>query len=293
MLATACWFGGFWADAEGETGETKQKAIESRCIDVATKVWGSSEKAKIEQLRALDAKAVSDVAAAVEKIAANDALDAPRAGNLSKLTVAVGDAMRELVFARRAGDKVQADEQKKDVDRLSKDEQDAVPALRAHAALDALLKADVGDLGKEAHAIGILTIVDRLNIVRRVPRHLKIYAVGDCFKALFGVDIPKAVSDDVTKPLERGVWVGYLVDVAKAAGHAVPDAAMKNDKDKLALAWAGTLQALADKLDADGAGISPNTELQKVVMVVKGKIGAELRESQKLQPSAPPVPPKK
>lgn len=295
MLATACWFGGLWADAEGETGEVKKAAIESRCTDVAKRVWGADDKTHVEQLRAYEAKAIGDVAATVEKIAIGDNVDNPRKDNLVKLTMAIADAQRELMYARRAGDKVKRDEETKDRDKLTKDEQEAVPAMRAHAAMDALFKIDVGDLTKEAHALGILCAMDRVNISRGLPRHLKIYTVGDAFKTLFNIDVPATVADDVTKPLKQGLWVGYLADVAKAAGHAVPDKQMKDPKDKYALAWAGVLQGISDKLAAEGDGISPNTELQKVVLVVKNRLEAEFRAEYEAHPGknvAPTPPPK-
>jgi hypothetical protein len=292
MLATGCWFGGLWADAEGESGDMKKAAIESRCRDVAKKVYGVDDATRVEQVRALDPKAVGDVAAAVEKIAGADSVDGPRKDNLVKLTQSIADAQRELMYARRAGDKVKHDEEVKDHDKMVKDEQDAVPAMRAHAAMDALFKLDVGDLTKEAHAIGILCVMDRVNVSRGLPRHLKIYAVGDAFKTLFGVDIPSTVTDDVTKPLKQGTWVAYVADVAKAAGHPVPDKQAKNAKAKYALAWAGMLAGIADKLKGEADGIGTNTELQKVTIVVKNRLEAEYRAEQAAYPeSGPPTPP--
>lgn len=296
VLATACWFGGLWADAEGERGEMKQAAIESRCRDVAKRVYQADDKVRVEQIRALDPKAVGDVAATVEKIAIGDSVDGPRKDNLVKLTQAIAEAQRELMYARRAGDKVKKDEETKDRDKLTKDEQEAVPAMRAHAAMDALFKLDVGDLTKEAHAIGVLCAMDRVNVSRGLPRHLKIYTVGDAFKTLFGVDIPASVPDDVTKTLKQGTWVGYLVDVAKAAGHPVPEKQMKNVKAKYALAWAGMLEGIADKLKAESDGVGTNTELMKVVLVVKNRLEAEYRAEYAAYPAdgAPtPPPPKK
>src|SRR5580698_2185328 len=43
MLAAACWFGGIWGDAEGDTEETRGHATEARCHDVIRRVYGKDE----------------------------------------------------------------------------------------------------------------------------------------------------------------------------------------------------------------------------------------------------------
>jgi hypothetical protein len=278
--ATACWFGGLWADALGEEGDMKRASDERRCRDVAQMAYGTDAKDRLEQIRAVEATAVGDIASKVELIAGGDKVDGPRKAKLAKLVIAIGDVQRELLMARRAADRVKVDEDTKDADKLSKDEQTAAPILRAHAAFDALMAFDAGDLAKEANAVAVLSVLERTNIARRLPRHLKLYAVGDAFKSLFGVEIPAGgVPDDPTKKLTPGTWSTYLVSAASAAGHAVP-ATAKDLKDRYALAWAGTQAGIADKLAADEAGVGDGTDLKKVVIVVKNRLMAEVSAEQ-------------
>src|SRR5215472_5037004 len=79
MLASACWFGGLWGDASGDSPEMRAQASEARCHDVIRRVYGSDDKARYEQLRAFDSNVVGDVAAKVETLAPDDPDDAPRA----------------------------------------------------------------------------------------------------------------------------------------------------------------------------------------------------------------------
>ncbi len=76
-----------------------------------------------------------------------DGVDGPRRDALVKLAQAVGDAVKETMMARRAGERVKRDLDR-EPDKLSKDESDAVPTLRAHDKLQALVKMDAGDLTK-------------------------------------------------------------------------------------------------------------------------------------------------
>jgi hypothetical protein len=56
------------------------------------------------------------------------------------------------------------------------------------------------------------------------------------------------------------VWLTYLSDVARAAGHAVPDKAT-TPREREPWAWGGVIEGFADKLRADtgklGPGLSP------------------------------------
>ena len=295
MAATGCWFGGLWSDAEGDQSTEERKgATEARCRDVAKRAYGADDKVRVEQLRGLDSKHVADLVSKIELLAASDSVDAAHKDNLVKLANAIADAQRELMHARRAADKVKRDEDTKDHDKLTKDEADAAAPMRAHAALDALLKLDVGDLTKEAHAIGVLSVMDRVTIAKGLPRHLKMYAWGDGLQQLFGVPLP-SMSDDVTKKLVPGQLLSYMMDVAKAASHPVPEkiAASKDAKAKYALAYAGMLEGISDKLKADSDGISKETELFKIVIVVQNRLAAEFRAEQAAHPAdGPPKPTK-
>ena len=295
IAATGCWFGGLWSDAEGDQGtEEKRAATEARCRDVAKRAYGSDDKTRVEQLRALDVKAVADLASKVEVLAATDSVDAAHKDNLVKLTSAIADAQRELMHARRAAERVRHDEDVKDHDKLSKDETDAVAPMRAHAAMESLLKLDVGDLTKEAHAIGVLCVMDRVNMARGLPRHLKMYAWGDALQLLFGVPLP-SMPDDVTKRVAPTQLLAYMTDVAKAASHPVPDkiASGKDAKAKYSLAYAGMLEGISDRLKADGDGISRETELNRVVIVVHNRLAAEWRAEQAAYATDAPAKPTK
>jgi hypothetical protein len=293
MLGTACWFGGLWSDAENESGDMKKAAIEGRCRDVVHRIYDADDATKIERFRALEAKEVGDFVTRVEGLAENDAVDGPRKDKLAKLAGAIADVQRELMHARRAAEKVRRDEEKHEPQKLTDDEAKASGPLRTHAALDALLALDAGDLTKEAHAIGVLAVMDRVNVGRGLPKHLKMYAWGDGLKALFGVALPD-MPDDATKKLPKGLLLSYLMDVAKAAGHEVPEkvALSPDAQGKYVLAYAGMLEGIHDKLAADMDGVSEATELHKVVMAVKNRLEAEYN-AERAAHATPKAPAKK
>jgi hypothetical protein len=277
VLAASCWLGGLWADALGEQDSTKQAGIHAQCSDLARRVWNADDKAHLEQLRAFEANAVSDVTAKVDLAAKDDSVDSPRRDALVKLTAALGDAARETTLARRAGDRVKRDLER-EPEKLTGDEVSAVSPLREHAKLDALLKLDAGDLSKEAHALGLLFVLDRVELARGLPKHLKLYAVADAFQLVFGVTVPD-VPQDGSKKLVPGTWLKFLSDTASAAGHAVSDKA-KTPREKDALAWAGMLEGLSDKLKADADGIATTTDLSKVVTVTLHRLETEYKAQQ-------------
>jgi len=273
IAAAACWAGGTWSDALGEEDAVKQKGIEARCSDLERRVWaGALDKTHYEQLRALEIHAVADVVAKVDETARADHLDRPTRDALVRLTSAVADEQRELMLARRAGDRV-----KRDLDhepeKLNANEVEAVAPLRAHADLEKLLKLDVGAFSHEAHALGLLCALDRLEIARGLPKHLKLYAVMEQFRILFGVPVPN-VPDDATRKLVPGTWLRFLSDTAAAAGYPVSDEAT-TPREKDALAWAGTLRGFSDKLKADTDALPADTELAHVLTVAHRRLEAE------------------
>jgi hypothetical protein len=266
-----------WSDALGEQDQAKVTGIETRCHDLERRVWDTDDKTHYEQLRALEQNAVADVIAKVDVAAKGDSVDGPRRDALVKLAQALADAVKETTAARRAGDRV-----KRDLDRepekLTTDEVDAVLPLRAHAKFEALLKLDAGDLTKEANALGLLCALDRVELARGLPKHLKLYAVADELQLLFGVSVPD-VPQDATKKLVPGTWLRFLADAAKAAGHPVSDKA-KTAREKDALAWGGMLQGFGEKLAADSDGISNATDLSRVVATVQHRLEAEYKAQQ-------------
>jgi hypothetical protein len=236
-------------------------------------VWPQAEdKSHYEQLRALETNAVSDVIAKVDEVAKADRVDGATREALVKLTSALADEERELMLARRAADRV-----KRDLDRepekLTADEVAAVVPLRAHAKLEALLQLEVGDLSKEAHALALFRALDRVEIARGLPRHLKLYAVADEFQLFFGVTVPSVPLDATTK-LIPGTWLRFLSETAAAAGYPVGDKAT-TPRERDALAWAGMLRGFSDKLKADDDAIPPSTELAHILTVALHRLEAQ------------------
>jgi hypothetical protein len=287
VLAASCWFGGLWSDALGEQDQAKAAGTEARCHELERRVWGTDDKAHYEQLRALEQNAAADVVAKVDETSKTDSADAPRREALVKLTTALAEAVKETTMARRAADRVKRD-LAAEPDKLTKDEVDAVQPLRSHDKLEALIKLDAGDLTKEANALALLCALDRVELARGLPKHLKLYAVVDSFQLLFGVTPPDA-PQDATKKLVPGTWLKYLSEVARAAGHPVPEKA-KTPRERDALAWAGMLEGVSERFDADSGGIATTTSLSQVVTTVLHRLQAEFRaqttaeETKKLAP---------
>jgi hypothetical protein len=290
VRAASCWFGGMWADALGEQDDVKQAGIETRCKEVERRVWSADDKAHLEQLRALEQNASSDIVAAIDLATKNDAVDGPRRDALVKLAGALEDAVRETMLARRAGERVKRDLDR-EPDKLNADEASAVAPLRAHDKLAALLKLDAGDLTKEANALGLLCALDRVELARGLPKHLKLYAAGDTFNLIFGVTLPDVPQDATTK-LVPGTWLKFLSDTATAAGHPVP-ATVTKAREKDALAWAGMQQGFGEKLAGDADGIATSTELSKVVTTVLHRLETEFSAQQAAATTEQPKPKKK
>jgi hypothetical protein len=278
ILAASCWFGGAWGDALGEKEDVKKANADSRCRDLEQKVWGGADdKTHLEQLRAMDAAATGDVIGKVDALAKGDAADGPRRENLVKMTTAMAEALKETMLARRAGDRVKRD-LSREPEKLTADEVASVAPLRAHEKLEALYKLDAGDLSKEAHALALLCALDRVEVARGLPKHLKLYAAADSFHLFFGVTIPD-VPADATAKLVPGTWLKFLAATAAAAGHAVPDKA-KTPREKDALAWSGMLEGFSDKLKAEFAGVSASTDLNSVVSNVLHRLEMEFKAQQ-------------
>ena len=273
ILAAACWFGGIWGDAEGDTETTRAQASDARCHDVVRRVYGKDDDEHYRQLRALEPSAVGDIAGKVETLAKEDADDAPRSQVLAQLVQAVAAAEREAMLARRAASRVKRDLDR-ELDKLSADDAAAVEPLRDTRMLEALLKLQVGDLTHDAHALGMLAALDRVEVARLLPRHLKLYAVGGANQLLFGIPIPEVPADAAKSGKRRLFWLDYLLDVAKAAGHPVPDA-VKLPKKREPLAWGGMLAGYADKLRVDIDGLARDTRLHNVASVVVQRLDAE------------------
>jgi len=275
IAAAGCWSGGTWGDALGEQDVVKEKGIEARCYDLVRRVWnGAQDKTHYEQLRALETNAVADVVAKVDETAKNDHVEASTRDSLLRLTSALADEEKEAMLARRAADRVKRDLDR-EPERLSADEVGAVTPLRAHAKLEALLELDAGGLSKEAHVLGLLRALDRVELARGLPKHLKLYAVADEFHILFGVAVPE-IPQDATKTLVPGTWLRFLTETAAAAGYPVGEKA-STPRERDALAWAGMLHGFSDRLKADEDAVCADTDLARVATVALHRLEAEYK----------------
>lgn len=245
IQATSCWLGGLWSDAVGEKGDARDAGIRRRCDDVLRRTGESPENAYYP-LRALDPATVAHLADDVRRTAAGDPKDAPYAEDLVALLRNVADVSRETVHARRAADTVkQAIEASPSAEERRSTKVAAAPALRTSLALRRILPQG-GPYAEEAHLIGMLHALDRMEIASGLPMHLKVYAVQGAYLDLFGVS-PPHLSRDAALPIRAGTWLTYLTDVASAAGHPVP-ADAKNPQNREPLAWNGVLEGFADRL---------------------------------------------
>jgi len=283
--AAACWMGGLWSDALGEQPDSRASGvartadpsgIERRCSAVLAHVYGSFDPMQYEQLRAIEPRVVDDLATRVAGIAERDRADAPHAAQLVRLVRGVADATRENLLARKAADDVKGDEeQPSSTNDRALDKTLAARALQKTTAIEALLAMDAGDVTHEAHALGLLCALDRLEIGRRLPKHLKVYAVGQPFARVFGVT-PPVVPEDPTLPIRTGTWPGYLVETSAAAGYPVPPAATE-PIDRESLAWGGVLQGFADKIRQDADRVSTRTPLPSVLARAAARLDEEHR----------------
>ncbi len=289
MLATACWFGGVWGD---------KVTTEATCMDVVKRVYGSDDKAHLEQLRAYEDAAVADVAAKVSSKAIADEKEAPNKDALVAIVKSFAAAQRELMYARRAGDRIKHDlkaqESEQEKEKLTADEAGAVAPLKKIDALSALISLDAGALKADAHALGVMTAIERAQIALALPRHMKIFAASGPFALLFAVQ-PPAVPEDAGKPLVPGTWVKYVDAVAKGAGHPVADS-VKVPADRLGLGWAGIYQGLAEKLRADEGQLSERGRLLPIIGHAARRLENEskaLQAKHAAQPAAPATSPAK
>ena len=286
ILATACWFGGFWSDAEGDKASARAGEDRQRCADVVNMTYDNSRE-HIEQFRALEQGALDAFVSRAADLAGDDTIDAPRKDQVVKLAKAVSAAHKELLHLRRAAHRVVSDASERE-GRLTDDEAKAVGPLREQGALEALYSLDAGDLTKEARAIALLSIVNRVSIARGLPRLLKIVALEGSMRLLFGVTPPDV--GDVTKPPEPLALLKFLSEAASAAGHPVPETAT-TPREKYTLAYTGMLAGVADKLKSEAAGLSKMTELARIVEVTEKRLDDEYQFERARLTTPTPAPP--
>lgn len=193
---------------------------------------------------------------------------------LVALTRAVAAAARETVQARRAADAVKEDTNGPEaVPASAGDKEKAAAKLEARAGLDGLFAVDAGPYAAEARAIGLLTALDRMEIARGLPKHLKIFALRAPYADVFRVEAP-SVSPVPAAPILSGTWLTYLTQVAAAAGHPVPEDA-RDPQNREALAWTSVLEGFADRLRAGAVHESEAAELARVEQGVSTRLDDE------------------
>jgi hypothetical protein len=269
--AMACWFGPVWQDALGDPDVLTSAHGEETCHRVVSQVWrGQDDKGDYARLRALESNALGEL---------SDEIDAraKRAGDgdrrdLVVLVRATAAAQRENMWARRAADKIKLDIEgaraNPDAD-LTSDELAALEPFRSASALHALLALRAGALTADAHAIGILCAMDRIELGLGLPRRFEVAAAAPALGALFGVAPPALASN--TLEVAPHVWIDYLASAARAAGHGLPPEAVGGEqRDRLA--WAGVLDGLADRLIAADVTRAP---LRAVVEGTERRLRAE------------------
>jgi hypothetical protein len=291
VKTASCWMGGLWSDALRQPDapsvdlagarDAQAADVRQRCTGVLTELYGVEDAMQYKQLRAVEPRLVDDLAERVRAIAANDRADRSQADGLVTLLRSVADAARDNVLARGAADDVKRDYRTvTSQDERATDKGYAAQALEHVTGIERLLSLDDGRLTHEARGLGLLCALDRLEIARGLPKHLKVLAVGGPFAAMFGV-APPHVPDDPAAPIKSGAWPGYLAAVADAAGHGVP-AAASEPIDRETLAWGGVLQAFADRLRVEAGAVSPHTPLPRVLDRVAYRLENESRTTRAL-----------
>ena len=258
LLATACWTGGVWSDAEGVSPADWRNRDDQRCRDLVASVYGRFDSSRYEQLRAGDAQAVSDLLA---KVRATE--PQPSREPTVALFRDVAAAMHEGMLARRASDRVKVDYDADAVEaKLTDDERTAAKELSQHTALDHLLiTSDV--TATDRRVLGLLAAMDRMEMARGLPKQLKFYALGHVLTTVFDVAAPPAGALKPTATPPPGTWLAYLSGVASRAGYPASDSPALTHKMRETLAWTGVGHGFADRLRRQVAGL-PNAAVPEL-----------------------------
>ncbi|MCS6915764.1 MAG: hypothetical protein RMK29_21385 [Myxococcales bacterium] len=285
LQAIGCWLGGLWAEAEGYLPKERHAATEVRCREVLRRAFGESRQRYV-RLRQLDPALVDELGRKAGQMAG------PEREEVFHLLRAVADAEREALEARRAASLIQRDlNQPQELTQLTWQEVQALSALRRSEALGRLLSTELGPHTDDARILGLLVAIDRVETVRTVPRYLAPYAIESVGKLLFGIDLPPEV-EDPTRPLPPGAWLKYLCDVARAAGHPVPDWVQKPE-DRGLLAFAGILKALAGRICQEEARLSKDAEptLRRIVHAVARRLEQDYADASRAAAGRTGAPP--
>jgi hypothetical protein len=269
LLATACWMGSPWSDAEAAPPAEWGARDEQRCRDLVVSVYGRFDQARYEQLRANEAKSVDDLLAKIR--ATEPPVSRERTVALFRDVAA---ASHEGMLARRAADRVKIDYDAQAVEaKLTADERTAAKGLSEHAALERLLVTPEPGTA-DRRVIGLLLALDRMEIARGLPKQLKLYAVGHVLTTLFASAPPPATALDPAATPRPGTWLAYLSGVAAKAGHAGSDSPASPPKVRETLAWTGVGVGFADLLRREAPNL-PNAsvpELSRIAAAVATRL---------------------
>jgi hypothetical protein len=272
LLATACWMGGVWSDAEGRPASDWRARDEQRCRDLVVTIYGRFDQARYEQIRANEAQAIDDLLAKIR--ATEPAVTRDRTADLFR---DVATAVHEGMLARRAADRVKIDYDADAVEsKLTADERTAATVLAQHGALERLLGKN-GTTAGDRRALGLLLALDRVEMARGLPKQLKFYAVGYVFTTVFDTSPPPATSLDATATPRPGTWLAYLSGVAARAGHPASESPALSHKARETLAWTGVGSGFADRLRRQATSL-PNQavpELSRVAAAIATRLETE------------------
>jgi hypothetical protein len=277
VQAMACWFGALWSDAEGNPAPKRREVTERHCRDAARLIYGG-DVGQLGRIRAMDPTVVDEVARRVaERSGAQGAA-------LQQLLQAVAAAEREARAARAAAAQVKKDlhdlNDPNEATQLDPEEIAMVATLRTHAALEALLKVQ-GPLAADAHALGILVAIDRVQTARSLPRRLRLYAMEGPSRAVFGL-YDDHLAADPTQRLPKGAWLLHLSEIAREAGYPVPEQVQARAEQAM-MAWNGIFKGFADRLRKDQGALSPLAppSLRRVIAIAIRELDHDYEEARK------------
>ena len=269
LLATACWMGGVWSDAEGAPPTTWRERDDQRCRDLVITVYGQFDQARYEQIRENEDRAITDLLAKIRATEPPGSRDRTVA-----LFRDVAAAAHEGLLARRAADRVKIDYDADAVEaKLNDDQRTAAKTLGMHQALERLLV--VTDRGAaDRRVLGLLLAMDRVEMARGLPKQLKFYAMGHVLTTVFDAPPPPANALRPTASPRPGTWLAYLTGVAARVGYPVAEGPSLTHKMRETLAWTGVGRAFGDRL-RQGAVQLPEAAVPDLTRVA-GAVAARL-----------------
>jgi len=281
LAAAGCWLGGFWSDALGESGASREAGIRARCDDVVRDA-GENPGGAYYAMRAVDATNVDLLAQRVWQISSQSAAERPYGTELVQLLHAVADAAREDMHARNAADRVKEVFAKYSVAEQRDNKVHADPELHFANAFR-MLYAHGGPYAEDAKVLALFFALDRMEIARGLPKHLQLQTMRVQNEELFGIAGP-TLPEDPAAPIPSGTWLDYMTRVAEAAGHPVP-AEAKSPENRALLAWNGVLLGVGDQLRTAKAAPA----LEDVVHRVLGRLDEQAYAARAAYEAHPPA----